>query len=548
MKEEKQLSTSLGKKSKLKSFFRQKRTWLLIIVLVLVGACGLTVYRVLSASDTQTADTPQVQTAVARRGDLTVFASGVGEVIPASEVSIGFDESGALAELSVNVGDKVQAGQVLARLDTGKSDQDIALALAQAQLNVIENQQAVDELADSAEMDAAQALKDVEDAQQALDDLQNSDLRLAQAQQTVADAQEALNEAQRMYNNVRSTADQNYIDEANAELVLAEKNLKEAQSKYDEYAKKPDNDLEKANRQLRLSSAQAAYDSALRNYNSLTSTGSEIDQQTTAADLAAAKAALADAQRAYDRVKDGPTPGEIALAQAQLAVAQVKYASLKNGADPAAVELAQAKLADAQAQFALAQQDQPILELTAPMDGTILSIDASVGESVGNGSIISMADLSLPVLKIYMDETDLNRVVIGYKVNVVFDALPDTTFTGHVISVDPSLQSSGNVQTLVAEVQLDPESFSKPQSLPVGSNASVDVIGGETQNAVLVPVEALREISPGEYAVFVMTDGQPKLRVVTVGLMDYTSAEITSGLEAGEIVTTGTVETTGSGS
>jgi hypothetical protein len=53
----------------------------------------------------------------------------------------------------------------------------------------------------------------------------------------------------------------------------------------------------------------------------------------------------------------------------------------------------------------------------------------------------------------------------------------------------------------------------------------------------------LREIGPGEYAVFVMEDGEPRLRVVTVGLMDYTSAEITSGLEAGEAVTTGVVET-----
>ena len=100
------------------------------------------------------------------------------------------------------------------------------------------------------------------------------------------------------------------------------------------------------------------------------------------------------------------------------------------------------------------------------MDGTILSIDASVGESVGNGAIISMADLSLPVLKIYMDETDLNRVVVGYKVNVVFDALPDSTFSGHVTTVDPSLQSSGNVQTLVAEVQLDPDPFETP--IPAG--------------------------------------------------------------------------------
>ena len=548
MKEQSQIATSPKKKFELKSFIRQKRIWLLGILLVLVGGGAFTAYRVLSAAVPQTTTTPQVQTAVARRGDLTVFASGVGEVIPSSQINIGFDETGTLSELLVNVGDKVKAGQVLARLDTGKSDQDIALALAQAQLNVIENQQAVDDLTDSAEMNAAQALKDVEDAQQALDDLQNSNLPLAQAQQAVADAQEAANEAQRLYNNVRSTADQNYIDEANAELVLADKNLREAKSKYDEYAKKPDNDLEKANRQLKLSSAQAAYDSALRNYNSLTSIGSDIALQTTEANLAAAKATLADAQRAYERVKDGPTQGEIDLAQAQLAVAQAKYDTLKNGADPAAVELAQAKLADAQAQLALAEEDQPIVELAAPMDGTILSIDASVGESVGNGAIISMANLSLPVLKIFMDETDLNRVVVGYKVNVVFDALPDSTFSGHVTTVDPSLQSSGNVQTLVAEVQLDPESFSKPQSLPVGSNASVDVIGGETTNAVLVPVEALREISPGEYAVFVMTNGQPKLRVVTVGLMDYTSAEITSGLEAGEIVTTGTVETSSTGS
>ena len=92
-----------------------------------------------------------------------------------------------------------------------------------------------------------------------------------------------------------------------------------------------------------------------------------------------------------------------------------------------------------------------------------------------------------------------------------------------------------------AIVQLD--DFAKPQTLPVGLNASVDVIGGRAEGAVLIPVEALRELSPGEYAVFVMEDGEPKLRLVTVGLVDFTTAEITSGLEAGEIVTTGIVDT-----
>jgi HlyD family secretion protein len=70
----------------------------------------------------------------------------------------------------------------------------------------------------------------------------------------------------------------------------------------------------------------------------------------------------------------------------------------------------------------------------------------------------------------------------------------------------------------------------------VGLNAAVDVSAGRAEGAVLVPVEALRELSPGEYAIFVMEVGEPKLRTVEVGLMDFTMAEITSGLEPGEIV------------
>jgi hypothetical protein len=58
-----------------------------------------------------------------------------------------------------------------------------------------------------------------------------------------------------------------------------------------------------------------------------------------------------------------------------------------------------------------------------------------------------------------------------------------------------------------------------------------------------VPVEALRDLGEGEYAVFVVVDGEPVLRVVEVGLVDITSAEILSGLEAGEVVSTGNTQT-----
>jgi multidrug efflux pump subunit AcrA (membrane-fusion protein) len=268
-----------------------------------------------------------------------------------------------------------------------------------------------------------------------------------------------------------------------------------------------------------------------------------LDLELSAADLATAQAKLVEAEREYERIKDGPTPGEIAFAEANLALAQAKYETLKDGVDPAEVALAEANLTNAEVELDLAREDQALINLLAPMDGTIMSIDASVGETVGTNPIIVMADLQQPVLEVYLDEADLDKVAVGFEVEVVFDALPDDLYIGHVTEVSPSLHTVSNVDAVLAWVQLDADSFSKPISLPVGSNASVDVIGGRTQNAVLVPVEAVREIGPNEYAVFVMEDGEPKLRIVTVGLMDYTSAEILSGLNAGEIVTTGVVET-----
>ncbi len=529
---------------KLQNILRNKQFWLGISALVFIIVGGLAVYQYYYAPTTDgAATTPVMQTAVARRGDLTIFASGAGSVIPAAEVGIGFDESGTLSNILVNIGEQVQTGQVLARLQTNRTEEEVALAIAVAELNVLTAQQALDDINSSAQMDAAQALLNIEDAEQALEDLQNTELRVAQALLAVAEAEESVKKAQSLYWGTRSPSDANTIAAANAELVLARKVLNDQEEKYNDYVNKPDNDLEKANAQLKLSQAQGAYDTALRYYNAVTGTGSELDLELTEAELATAQAELAIAQKEYERLAAGPTPGEIALANAQLTIATAQYEILKNGADPAEIELAEANLTNAKAKLAVALENQAVIDLIAPLNGTIMSIDASPGEAVGTSSIISLADLSHPLLNVYLDETDLDKVAVGYEVEVIFDSLPDITYTGHVTQVNPSLQTVSGSSTVMAQVQLGVDSFSKPYSLPVGANASVEIIGGRAENAVLVPVEAVRELGPDEYAVFIVEAGEPTLRIVTVGIMDYTSAEIISGVEAGEIFTTGVVET-----
>ena len=224
-------------------------------------------------------------------------------------------------------------------------------------------------------------------------------------------------------------------------------------------------------------------------------------------DLEMAKARVAEAERAYERVKDGPDAQEIRKAELQLA--------------------------NVEAKLAVSQRNLDESEVIAPIDGTVMSVTADIGETVSK-SFITVADLTQPYLEIYLDETDLDKIDLDYEVEVIFDALPDLVFTGHVVQLDPGLFSEGPISTVRGLVQLDSEGNPNLDRLLIGMNAAVDVIGGRAEDAVLVPVEALRELSPGEYSVFVLENDQPKLRFVEVGIMDFTYAEIISGFGAAE--------------
>ena len=63
----------------------------------------------------EAAETPALQTAKVRTGDLMVTASGAGTVVPSSQLDLGFRTSGVLTELNVAVGDSVQTAQVLGK-------------------------------------------------------------------------------------------------------------------------------------------------------------------------------------------------------------------------------------------------------------------------------------------------------------------------------------------------------------------------------------------------------------------------------------------------
>jgi RND family efflux transporter MFP subunit len=279
-----------------------------------------------------------------------------------------------------------------------------------------------------------------------------------------------------------------------------------------------------------LEIAQASYDLAV------------ID--TRQIDIENGRIKLINAQQALDDLQTPPEDSEIAAAQLKVQQLQVALQQAKiDQADAekmlAEADTSEAELALQQAQLKLetAQQALDGTTLVAPFAGTVTAVNAQVSEKVGE-SVISLADMKAPLIQFWVEESDLNSVAVGNRVRLVFEALPDLTYDGQIVRVDPALVTVGNTSAVQAWASID--TTAHPATLLSEMNVEVEIVAGEALNALVVPLQALREIGDGQYAVFVVgADGQLEMRTVEVGLRDYVNAQILSGLRRGEVVSLG---------
>jgi HlyD family secretion protein len=482
---------------------------------------------------------PTLQTARVRTGDIRVTASGAGNLVPAAELDLGFRTSGVLAEVNVAVGQTVTAGQALARLD----DAAAQIQLSQAEINLEQARASAGDQTSAiaeAELRVAAAQAALEDAQAARAAVKNPDVASYQAVYDAAAAD--LAQAQ----NAATVTDlgqlSNVVFNAQNALERAADILGRVQAEIEGCpACDPYRSVTVERASYTLSSAQDVYNGAL-NALTIAKLNLESAQYKNNLAIATAQAAADSAGWLLQAAKSGPSPDDIAVAEAQvraaegdLAAAQATLAGLRAGEPPAAVRLAQ--LSVESAQLALANTT-----LLTPLAGTVTAVKADVGETVSTAPILTIADLQQLLVRFYVEENDLGKVAVGYPVTVLFDAAPEVPFSGKVVRVDPALVTVDGAPAVQAWAQLDPSRSGV--GVLSGMTAEVEIIAGESKNALLVPVQALRELAPGSYAVFVVQpDGQLKLTPVTVGLKDFANAEILAGLQAGDVVSTGTVET-----
>jgi HlyD family secretion protein len=179
--------------------------------------------------------------------------------------------------------------------------------------------------------------------------------------------------------------------------------------------------------------------------------------------------------------------------------------------------------------------------LVAPFDGELTAVNTVLGQTVGTSSVMTLATTENLLVRFYLDETDLDKVAVGNRVSFTLDAYPNQPVDGEVVIVEPALQTIDGTPVVVVWASLPADT---ELNLMSGMTVEAEVIAGEARGTLIVPVQALRELAPGSYAVFLVGENeQLTMTPVTVGLRDFANAEILSGVKAGDIVSTGTVET-----
>ncbi len=172
--------------------------------------------------------------------------------------------------------------------------------------------------------------------------------------------------------------------------------------------------------------------------------------------------------------------------------------------------------------------------ITAPIDGRVIGKPIPAGQTVAPGIsnpmvLLTVADLSKMQIQVQVDETDIGRVQLGQKVDFTVDAYPGKTFTGTVTLVSEKAVVQQNVVYYTVYVDVD-----EPQGLLFPTmTARVTIKVGESKNALIVKLSAIKEIKGQKY-VQVMIDGKPESVKVRTGLSDDEKVELLSGVKEGD--------------
>jgi len=183
-------------------------------------------------------------------------------------------------------------------------------------------------------------------------------------------------------------------------------------------------------------------------------------------------------------------------------------------------------------------------EVMAPFDSTILTRPISVGQAVsGSGGfnagteVLTIANLNDLIVNAHINQADVTRLHVDQQVEVTVEAVSGLKVMGKVERIAPQSTLKNNIRGFAARILLkDVGNQIRP-----GMSANISIPVASADNVVAAPLAAVfTETNPAtreiERHVWVRKDESWERRPIKIGVSDYFFAEVTSGLQAGEVV------------
>jgi len=286
------------------------------------------------------------------------------------------------------------------------------------------------------------------------------------------------------------------------------------------------------------------------------------------------------AKQDYDQKKSENDSALAALAEAE---ARVQQARSQEAQSRQQLDSAQKRIAQVRAALTRYSDVLQKYSVTSPIDGIVTNLPVRVGETVVPGiqnsassTIMTIADMSLITSEVKVDETDIVNVKLDQTAEITIDAMPGKTFKGHVVEIGNTaiLRSTGLAASQSAVSSQEAKDFkvvialdNPPDEIRPGLSCTSKIVTATRQHVLTIPIQALTVRQRGELeplnkaktaqaadkpalsekakkeelqGVFVVQNGKAEFKKVETGITGATDIEVTTGLNEGDQIVTGT--------
>ncbi len=490
-----------------------KKIIITVVVLVLavafIGMIGVRRRRVRNM-------TVEKKVEVVRRGDFQSRIEATGNLEALVSVEVKSNVEGEIQKLYVKEGDYVQKDQVLLEINPkqvtedkkqAKANVDAAQAqLTQAELGIKlkteELNSALQQAKDNVKIAEANQKTTIASSQtqmtQAETEIQTTKNSWAQDKIALEQAGISLNQAKLTLSELETGRDSAKValDNANSELQrnkdLFEKKLVSKKS------------LEDA--EARQANAESQYDSSLKRVESQKKTVQSQDKtiETRQSAIATREAILKSQELNLEQLREMRQSQE-KQAMLQLQISQTRLDQSSRTINNEKLVTEQSKVS-AEAgllrnQSSLKNQEERLgwTTIKAPVSGTVTLMKLEEGEIVTSGRsafsqsppLMTIDDLSQMVVKTYINEVDMERLRLNQEAEIKVDAYSKKVYKGRVYKVSPSGAQKDNIISFEVMVEV----VGSPSELRPGMSADVDIITYEEKNVLMLPLDAIEEVT-----------------------------------------------------